>query len=85
MFLAFKNKLDGVTDPTCECGEAPHDQEHWMKHCPRTLLKRMMYFGPEYFNRLEALTKFPTQAVAFARETLSVAALSRPLRCGAER
>lgn len=85
LFLAFKNKLDGITDPTCECGEAPHDQEHWMKYCPRTLRKRMDYFGPEYFNRQEALTKFPTEAVAFARETLRGAALTRPHRRGAER
>ena len=84
LFLAFKNKLDGVTDPTCQCGEAPHTQEHWM-NCPATLTKRMSSFGPEYYNRQEALTKFPTKAVAFARDTLGEAALTRPSGRGAER
>ena len=83
LFMAFKNKIDRVTDPTCYlCGEAPHDQEHWMKFCPGTLEKRMRLFGNEYFDRQEALTKFPTKAVALARETLRGAALARPANHG---
>ena len=70
LFREYKARLDGETDPTCYlCHDGPHNVEHWMQ-CAGTLEKRILYFGVEDYGRLEALTKYPTKAVALARSTL---------------
>ena len=70
LFAAYRHWVDETQDPTCPlCQEAPQDLEHWMTACEGTREKRMELFGAD-FNRLDALTKYPTEAIALARETL---------------
>ena len=44
--------------------------EYWIKYCAGTLEKRMELFGYEDHDKLEALMKFPKEAVALARNML---------------
>ena len=70
LFLAVKNEIDRNEDPMCPlCRDAPHTLEHWMTQCAGTLAKRRELFGEDY-NKLEALSKYPTEAVSLARSTL---------------
>ena len=71
LFAAYRKMIDENEDPTCPlCQNASQDLVHWMTSCAGTLQQRMDLFGPEGYNRLDSLTKFPTQAIALARNTL---------------
>ena len=70
LFREYKARIDGEIDPTCYlCHDGPHNVNHWMT-CAGTLAQRINLFGIEDSSRLEALTKYPKQAVALARRTL---------------
>ena len=72
LFNEVKATFDGgTTDPTCPlCQVGPHNLEHWLTQCPGTLEERYRLLGPEDYDKLEALTKKPTEVVALARRTL---------------
>ena len=71
LYADFRNRLDETKDPTCPlCLDAPQDLEHWLMVCPGTLQKRVELFGPEDYDKLASLTKYPTEAIALARATL---------------
>ena len=71
LFAAYRNRIDENKDPTCPlCHDAPQDLTHWMTACAGTLQQRMELFGPDGYNKLESLTKFPAEAIALARRTL---------------
>ena len=71
LFAAYRNRIDETKDPTCPlCLDAPQDLEHWVTACAGTLQLRMELFGPDDFDKLASLTKFPTEAIALARRTL---------------
>ena len=71
LFAAYRHRIDETESalcPLCENGE--QDLSHWMTECAGTLQKRFEFFGPEGYRRLDALTKFPTEAITLARSTL---------------
>ena len=46
------------------------DLEHWITSCEATEDQIKELFGPVDFNRLDSLTKYPTEAIVLARDTL---------------
>ena len=71
LFAAYRNRVNDKEDPSCPlCNDAPQDLEHWMTACAGTLQARRELFGPDDFDKLESLTKFPLEAIALARRTL---------------
>ena len=71
LFAAYRNRIDETQDPTCPlCQDAPQDLDHWMTTCAGTLQHRMELFGPDFYDKLVSLSKFPTEAIALARATL---------------
>ena len=69
-FRAYKNRIDGTTDPLCPlCAQEPHTLEHWLQNCPATAAKRWFLFG-EDTGELDCLTKHPLESLSLARSTL---------------
>ena len=75
LFLSHKHKLDKITDPTCpRCENSHHNLTHWMQQCDGTLEKRRELFGvfgEEAIYQLESLSKYPIEAVALIKATLT--------------
>ena len=71
LFKAYKNEIDRNCDPMCPlCQDELHTLEHWFTECPGTLERRRDLFGLEDFDKLESLTKHPTEVVSLAKSTL---------------
>ena len=71
LFAAYKNEIDRNHDPMCPlCNDGLHTLEHWLTECAGTLEKRRELFGPDDYDKLEVLTKYPAAAVSLAKTTL---------------
>ena len=57
--------------PRCEIG-APHTLVHVFKECDGTLAERYESFGPQDCNSLGALSKYPLETVALAKEFFNI-------------
>ena len=67
---AYKNRIDGVTDPSCpRCKHPEHTLEHWMLECPEVLEVKNELWG-ETETGLEVLGTHPREAITLARRTL---------------
>ena len=73
LFRAYEARVNGEDGSTTKCplcGEMPHDLQHWISKCAGTLEKRRDLFGPEDMDKLEVLSKFPSETLALAKSTL---------------
>ena len=71
LFKAYHHRIDESVDPMCPlCNQDEHTLTHWMCDCAGTERKRYELLGPEDYDKLESMTRFPTEVVALARETL---------------
>ena len=73
LFRAYEARINDEEESTtiCPlCGETPHDLIHWSTKCAGTLEKRRELFGLEDLDKLESLTKYPSETLALAKSTL---------------
>ena len=70
---AYRHRVRGgdEADPICNLSDegAKQDLEHWVR-CPALALRRRNRLGEDYTG-LDLLTRFPLEAIALDRESLS--------------